>query len=805
MEQVDGIVESQRDPENLQTGNGPGGSKKRLTYSNPFQRQDHIAAFLTWLPNELTAAPGISWRKLPSKVMGYLMNTTSKEQDVIPVTLAVGCMIGFVSERMLFATATNLTRLFRRLRIEMQLESIQQLSSRSLWEALREHSITVNEHGSREIADWFTAGMQWYQVVSVNHLPRYVHEQLTPGACEVWQQQLNSTEPSLGVHWQDFILPPLPYRLSIELGARKSKTARERAARKERSEVLTPLHPLLVQLALLRKQALQRFVKEYQDIQARLARGEIQLPYTFVHHARIPEVNQEARTISSVEISDREVDLQLTVWDRRSWVQTHPNLKPKERHTLRYIKQEQKSYAPERNSQFVQCHSPAQDLFWFGALVQHHLLGQKARGKTTPAARQLADEAGVKNGFTTNRSGFFAHSKSMTVWLQYNTTSDHLIIDPIALYRAVLYGTCAAVVALTSGARLSEFLQISDDRWKFMEVDEVRAGKATGHVTEVVLQHLLPKGGKSDQDRQLFLISEQALPLLREIIESLEDRHGCVPIIQPTKNLMAEHLRPEPYIFQWAASPDGRLGLLDANSVALLLRFLFFGLELRTKRTGEPIRIAMHLCRHVLAETARQEHRVPWEAIAYLLHHQVSISGHGRPSIPEVTQYYADMAPTQKLAILHELHSEIARRSCTYAMRPPTKQELEEMDDALREVFEEWGTIGPVALGFCSAGLCVRPQNRALCIGCPYLVADHRKLGVARRWHKLYQRDIERLEADGLTADARQKRRDLQRLEDHMKIMELQVQVLADGGQLPRILMLSEGEDEGAPLYDVRE
>jgi hypothetical protein len=796
IEQTDSIAEPQQDLEHSEAPANPGGSKKRLSYRNPLQREAHIAEFLTWLPNELKAAPRIVWEKLPSLVMGTLIYTTSKEPDVIPITLAAGCMADSVGQRTLMHCVYDLTRLLHNMRIQMGLENIQQLNSRSLWEAFLKQSTTINANGSRELLPGTSHHIRTYQTVSTYHLPRYVEERLTSHDFEVWQQCLDMMNPSSPVCWKDFVLPAMPFRFSAQAGIRKAQNARERAARKEQTEVLTPLHPLLVQLAILRKQALQRLVNDYQVIEARLATGDIPVPYTFVHHARIPEVNQEARTVSAVEITYREVDLQLTVWDRLSWVKAHLEAYPRSKTRRYHIQREKCGYAPEANSRFVQCHNPTQDLFWFGELVQYHLLAHKHKEHSSAAELQRAEELGAPYGFSVNRPGFFGHDKSTSSWIYSNITGEDLIFDPITLYRAALYGACAAVVALTSGARVSEFLQISDNRWGVVDVDEIQAGKATGNSIEVVVQRLLPKGGKSEQDRQFYLISEQAQPLIQEIIESLEARHGRVPVIQPTGNGKQEHLGAEPYVFQWEASPDGHVGLLDTSAVGSLLRFLFFGLEFRTRRTGEPIRIAMHLCRHVLAESAHAEHRVPWEAMTYLLHHQVSVDGRGRLSIPQVTQYYADMAPTQKLAILHELHGEIARRACTYAMRPPTKRELEEMDDWLREVFEEWGTIGPVALGFCSAGMCVRPGNRALCIGCPYLVEDHRKLGVAARWHKLYQQDIERLEADGIVADARQKRRDLQRLEDHMKIMQLQRQVLADGGRLPPFLCLPDTEEE---------
>lgn len=77
------------------------------------------------------------------------------------------------------------------------------------------------------------------------------------------------------------------------------------------------------------------------------------------------------------------------------------------------------------------------------------------------------------------------------------------------------------------------------------------------------------------------------------------------------------------------------------------------------------------------------------------------------------------------------------------------------MDEALRQVFEQWSTIGPTVLGYCSAGLCVRPDNRALCLGCRFLI------------------------------DAQQARQMIQYLDDIINLMQIQIKAWQDGGYLP--------------------
>src|SRR5437016_2677853 len=113
------------------------------------------------------------------------------------------------------------------------------------------------------------------------------------------------------------------------------------------------------------------------------------------------------------------------------------------------------------------------------------------------------------------------------------------------------------------------------------------------------------------------------------------------------------------------------------------------------------------------ATHARHIKKVPAEAVAYLLHHRVTLEGSTRSlTISEATAYYSRMPVEQLLALLFEAQSMLVAHEDRSYLQAPTPRTLEQMDVALRQVFEQWSLIGPTALGFCSAGLCVRPNNR---------------------------------------------------------------------------------------------
>jgi hypothetical protein len=116
----------------------------------------------------------------------------------------------------------------------------------------------------------------------------------------------------------------------------------------------------------------------------------------------------------------------------------------------------------------------------------------------------------------------------------------------------------------------------------------------------------------------------------------------------------------------------------------------------------------------------------------------------------------------------------------------PTPRDLEQMNEDLRIIFELWHALHPTALGYCGCpGLCPRGNDRALCLGCSYLVTDPERLGAARSWRESYAKQAEAFEAQGNFVDARQARIKAQLLDDIINVMCLQVQAEADGSYVP--------------------
>src|SRR5262249_8766729 len=160
----------------------------------------------------------------------------------------------------------------------------------------------------------------------------------------------------------------------------------------------------------------------------------------------------------------------------------------------------------------------------------------------------------------------------------------------------------------------------------------------------------------------------------------------------------------------------------------------------------------------------------------YLLHHRVTLPDSTRAlSIPEATAYYSRMPVERLLSLLFEAQSQLSSSPKRSYLQAPLPQTLAQMDDALRRVFEQWGLLGPTVLGYCSAGLCIRPDNRALCLGCPYLVPHYSNLPNAMTWRKLFVLQAEIHNEHGHHIDAQQAQQMLQHLDDTIAIMQVQI------------------------------
>jgi hypothetical protein len=731
------------------------GRVPQLHFNDPRERAAHVQAFMAWLPPILKTAPDICWERFPSVVMGYLIRAADVP-EAVAITLAAGCAMEAMKPKTLYTYCIAVTNLFRRLRRSYGMMTLADLGERRVWDAF-------------VVGRLISAG-------DLNMLKRY--ETL---ACVYQRPYFEKLSERQQVIWKPYLLPKLPHGFCEKQAQQEAVIAATEARRKEQSDVIVPLFPLLVELVQLRKQAAERLIKEFRRLCILAAQGKMKLPYQFEYVDRQFSVSEQARTLSEVQLIEQPITLSLTLWNRTQWVSTHPELYTKD--VQRRAKRRIEAYAPERNGYFLQYEGAPERLLWCGDLIEKQQINQY-HGK---------EMLGVR------RPGLLSPNGSEASWLRWaRGLSGAILFEPESLYRGVLFAAALATLALTNGSRVSELLQVSASRFETIVVDELRDQQPTGRKMGILVQKLLPKGCQHESERQFFLISDLAIRHLKEIAELLQAAHGGhIPKVYPEAfGSKADDLVAEPYFFQWAASADGRLGHFSAQDVAQLLRFIFHGLTLTT-RAGDPIRIAPHLLRHVLATHARMAHSIPAEAIAYLLHHRVRLEGSsGALTIPEATAYYSRLPVEQLLALLFEIQPQLSSGQGRSYLQAPSPETLSQVDDALRKQFERCGMVGPTVLGFCSAGTCVRPDNRGICANCRHLVPHYSNLPKAKIWRRLYVLQAKLHDDQGHRVDAGQARKVVQSLDDVIRIMEIQIHTRQDGGHLPFVETLQSAQDE---------
>ena len=191
-----------------------------------------------------------------------------------------------------------------------------------------------------------------------------------------------------------------------------------------------------------------------------------------------------------------------------------------------------------------------------------------------------------------------------------------------------------------------------------------------------------------------------------------------------------------------------------------------------------------------MATAARHGYDVPVEAVAYALHHERRKDRSRQAMISEATEYYSQESDERFLMAFAEFQTDLEEWVFSLEVGFPDERTLEQMDDDLRDVFERWQTLLETTFGFCGrVSLCPRGYQRNLCIGCPHLVADHRKRPIAVKWRNVYAKQAEEHERDGNTVDARQNRLLVRELDDLINSMDVMAQAL-DYGHAPLFLQL---------------
>jgi hypothetical protein len=744
------------------------GARHRVNFSDE-NRDLHLQAFFNWLPQEFHEAPHVDWTQLPSRVMGTFVNAAGDSPFAISLALAAFAGFGPMGELNVRTRLSQVNSLLRDVQAHCAVQRVAELTSH-IW---------TTYMAAKELKPTDYSRFKAYAIFTETYLSEYL-EKLTP------QQYAQVAS---------HILPRLPRRFRQQYLPSDVQAEGEKQRRKAKTDLIAPLHTLLVALVRVRKQQMQRLRAAYREALAQVQTAGTKLPLAFSYEEELITVNREAQTVSDIRFSKQPVTLRFLLWDRQSWVKAHPDdYSPT---TKRHAKFGLGEFATQQF--FVQCLNPASELLWFGDLIKYRLFQQEQpRNMNLEEAqhrRELLDQLGTAKGLKSSRDGVLAPGHDLAFALGHAMSrTGALVFDVESLARGALFASALTTMALTNGSRMCELLQVSADRFRVRPYIVTSHEHPHGEERVMHLQLLLPKGKHTEAERKLFPISDWSWELLCEIAVELRRAHdNRVPVVYPhNDNTKREDLSSERYLFQWDASPDETWGAFAPTDVSSLLRFILYGLEFRTKE-GEPFSVTVHLLRHVMATTARHEHAVPVEAVARVLHHE-----HRPGMVPVSTAYYSEEPEEPSWVAFASFQKAVEVRAASLLVEWPSVQEISDMDEELRESFERWHTLLETTFGFCgNIDLCPRGYNRTLCIGCPYLVVDPRKRKNALHWLSSYTQRAEELEAAGNEVDARQHRLLVSDLEKHLKDMEFLQAAIEDGTRRPIFLLQPAAPCEG--------
>jgi hypothetical protein len=769
-EEYDEVIEQGASATRKRRGRGPNFAR--------WDREDQLRAFFAWLPQELHDAPGIDWAAIAPEIMGYFVRTIGDSSDAAILAVAAASIHGTMDQSSQYTHVKCLGRFLKDLRATTPMLGLADLKEEQIWFDWAAKQ-AQKENGRKKLSS--------YIAHITGHFPRYLRR-LTLSEQQRMQQYALSTPPV------DLAKKYFP--------SQKLKSV-QRTTRKATTDILVPLYPILRQMVRLRKQLAERTLLAIRDACHKVKVGEAVLPYYFQHTDVLPEVSRDARTVAEVSLQGREVTMKLILWDKRTWVTKHPDRYSST--ALKDAKSGREAYAEEYNTFFVQVDCAAQDFLWFGDLIEQRVfrsfakwMSVEAEPKDYRARWMYARKHGFSNGCVCSSKGLL---NSGDQW--FGITAERgkeLLLDFESLYHGVLFGSALAMLALSNGSRMNELLQVSMNKERRVTRTETvlllgedgqpmisENGQPLTKQVKLHFQYLLPKGAKTEEERQLFPLSKEVLRLLEEIKQLLTTRHGEIPVVAPTRsNAKREHLGPERYLFQWNSLSVESSETIGSADVQVLLRLMLHGLDLYTTE-GKPIQVGVHILRHVMSTHARHYRHVPPEVIAhFFLHHRLRELTGRTSSLPEISEYYTMMTEEQRFAMIRADLNEQEEMDHLLLAMVPQGADLEQKNEAIQAAYEIWHALHPTAFGHCACpGLCPRENDRSLCLGCGYHVEDPEKLGAALVWRADYAKQAALFEAQGNAVDARQARIKVQLLDDMINVMRMQLEEETAGRYIP--------------------
>ena len=644
----------------------------------------------------ILAAPRITWEQVDWRLMNYL--TTKGDGSPWMNHLALLLAISLCHTRIDVDTASRRIRSFH-----------------CRWTTI------FPAYGLTHFAEWNPEV----------HMPRYLSDPDLPDPFETRQEfvrtytastrslqiYLHSLPESEQTLYQQWVIPSLPVGLSEQLRQGKALRAAQEQRRKVEADAVAPHFAKIRGESHLRWNELFRLRQKARDVATLVQAGTLSLPVSF-----------------SYEEPRRRRRLNFLLWDRPSFVLSHAHAYSKD--TVRRAQHRREAYAPEQNHYFLEFvgaddlsreEVPPRDpdaLLWFGDLLRYEVLGEQPHhGHTemgSPRQEYLRtwgyggdDEDRSTDPFSTDNPGLLVGStgdgtSQFIKEAQKRTNGLVFLIEP--LYAAATFGLASLEFFTTTGARITELLQIS------LSPDCLYTMQAEG--TQRLLVRLVPKG--TDEPAE-YLVGPETRRDLERVSHLLKEHYGLQPgELLPrvpfhwSNNRAHDFTEPRPYLFQYNRRH------LSHNTITACMRFLCHGMVF-TDASGKLVLLKAHLLRHVFASHLRHVEKVPIDIVAKILH-QKDV---------RVTAYYSAPQWQQVVATTDTLLDRFATHLGSIEdafVRAPA-----ELQRQLEEAKQKVGPLTRVPGGECTCyALC--PLSFA-CTGCVYKVPDpsHREEIVEQR------------------------------------------------------------------------
>lgn len=548
------------------------------------------------------------------------------------------------------------------------------------------------------------------------HLPRYMSDpdlddtfetrqeflQTYGAAVQYLQVYLRSLPAQTRTIYQQWELPALPMGLHDQLSRRAELVEAQRQRRKAETDAVAPHFARIRGEAQLRWNQLHRLRGKVQEVIALVQSGQAALPVVFSYEETHP--------------SQR---LHFLLWDRQSFVQAHADQYSKA--AVWEARRQIRGFRPERNHFFLELVGtetppnagmpPNPDtLLWFGDILRYDLLSE---GPLLGMQEEIQQKQGYlrswgyeseqgRRPFSSAIAGLLAwpHEDGSANFLrlaQRRAKGHLLLVEP--LFAAATFGLAALDFFTTTGARMSELLQVS--------LTPACLYTLVVEGTQRLLIRLVPKGSDKPAD---YMVGPETRRNFEKVAHLLQEHYRLkseetLPLVEFCKHHGRSHKFPDsyPYLFQYGGQH------LSSVAITACLRFLCHGLVFQTPE-GRTVALKAHLLRHVFATHIHQVEQVPLDVVAVMLH-QKNI---------RVTSYYAAPPWHQVLASASSLLDHFATHLGPLEdafVRAPT-----ELQRQYEEAKQRVGTLAKVPGGECTChGLC--PISFA-CTGCVFKVPD---------------------------------------------------------------------------------